>query len=199
MNKQILDGTTGTLRTLVDGTVRLQINIEPNNSQKAMEYFGKPGTGIALAVLTDETNQAILQKETTDSWQRDLYQSSFFRKPEVWKAIGTDKEFLIWTRLQPCVICKSEPAEAAHVRRIANGAGMGIKPPYSAIPLCHEHHRLQHEKGESEIGGKEQADKWRIQYVQRWAWESLKKQLGFKSWSDMHRADFDTWRLRNDL
>lgn len=40
------------------------------------------------------------------------------------------------------------PIEAAHVR-LGSGAGMGEKPSdWRAVPLCKEHHQLQHTQGE---------------------------------------------------
>lgn len=38
--------------------------------------------------------------------------------------------------------------EYAHVRRVSNGSGMGIKPEYSGVPLTHKEHALQHLQGE---------------------------------------------------
>ena len=37
---------------------------------------------------------------------------------------------------------------------------------------------LQHQQGESALGGKECFDKRRIENVSRWLWEALKAQLG---------------------
>lgn len=85
-----------------------------------------------------------------------LRQSGFFRSPAVWRAVGTDKDYLEWLKTQECAAkhlggCEGDIV-AAHVRRISNGSGVGIKPKeFSAIPLCHRHHMLQHQKGESEF------------------------------------------------
>jgi hypothetical protein len=64
---------------------------------------------------------------------------------------------------------------AAHVRRIADGAGVGIKPPYSAIPLCHFHHSIQHAKGETALWPRETWDLYRLQAVEDWAWGKLRE------------------------
>lgn len=58
--------------------------------------------------------------------------------------------------------------EAAHVRMVEFGAGTGIKPEYFAIPLTHEEHRIQHEKGYSELAP---VDWWQdkaIEYLTMW-------------------------------
>lgn len=85
-----------------------------------------------------------------------LYKHAFFDAPPVLAAIGTDKEFLAWVRMQRCARTgaldhntNNENGETrtecdpAHYRSIEDGAGVGIKPPYSAIPLVHAWHHAQ--------------------------------------------------------
>lgn len=57
-----------------------------------------------------------------------------------------DQAYLEWLRGQPCIVCWRTPSEAAHVRLNGRG-GMGMKPLFSAVPLCHQHHHQQHTKG----------------------------------------------------
>ena len=65
-----------------------------------------------------------------------------------------DPVYLTLVRQCPCLYCGLEPAgEAAHVRRQSGvhnkRGGMGKKPADRwALPLCHEHHMLQHQIGE---------------------------------------------------
>lgn len=70
-----------------------------------------------------------------------------------------DKKFLKWLSFQPsCLdgdfnqwddgIGRNIPA---HVRRVNRGSGMGLKPQFSAVPLTHEQHMIQHQCGESEV------------------------------------------------
>lgn len=59
---------------------------------------------------------------------------------------------LKWVRGHQCA-CEGEycggKIEAAHVRNGTDG-GMGVKPSDCyAVPLCSEHHRKQHERGET--------------------------------------------------
>lgn len=66
---------------------------------------------------------------------------------------GTDIQFLSWVSYQPSVIDgeylphfdnKGFPRNiACHVRRLRSGAGMGIKPPFSAVPMTDVQHRIQ--------------------------------------------------------
>jgi len=75
------------------------------------------------------------------------------------RAKGSDKEFLDFIRRQPSAYSGrfSEYLEdgtgrcvAAHVRRASN-SGTGMKPKYSAIPLCDDEHRLTHQRGEQAL------------------------------------------------
>lgn len=47
-------GATGTIKTLADGTFRVQIDIDPRFAQEAFRLFGAPGTPVALARITSE-------------------------------------------------------------------------------------------------------------------------------------------------
>jgi len=185
-----------TLKTLIDGTVRVNIDVEPAYREAAMRLLGEPGVGIAVARLTLDATQQQLQQQTSAPYSQQakaLRLSAFFRTPVVWRAVGSDSDYLAWLRLQKCAYCHAEPAEAAHVRRVANGAGTGIKPPYSAIPLCREHHALQHTKGESALGGSAWFDKMRIDYVVKWGWETLKHTLGYDSWAEVSPEELKRW------
>ena len=65
-----------------------------------------------------------------------------------------DPDYLARIRQCPCLYCSVEPAgQAAHVRRQSGvhnkRGGMGKKPADKwALPLCFEHHMLQHRLGE---------------------------------------------------
>lgn len=92
------------------------------------------------------------------------------------KAKGTDEEYLEWLRTMPSAtlgeygeyVNGEGRNEAAHVRRVADGAGIAEKPPYSAIPLTAEEHNLQHQKGESVIAPKEWWEKQACIYLASW-------------------------------
>lgn len=125
-----------------------------------------------------------------------LWKSGFFRMPAVWSVVGTDEEYAAWVRRQDCCI-KSEPhggdVVAAHVERINTGSGKGIKSSYAVIPVCDSHHRLQHQKGESAVGGKEFYDAQRIRYVHRWCWEMVAQRLGYSGISWIPPAELVRW------
>ena len=57
------------------------------------------------------------------------------------------RNHLMFVASQPCLICRREDVQAAHIR--FSGAGMGMKPcDIFTTPLCIEHHREQHTKNE---------------------------------------------------
>lgn len=127
----------------------------------------------------------------------ELYKHGFFFNPKVLAALGTDDEFLVWLKTHPCAATHLGDCEGdvvpAHVRRIAGGAGTGIKPPYSAIPMCHKHHMLQHQKGESAFGGKEVFDQKLANYKNEWAHTKLRELFRVEHLSEVSIEAFRAW------
>lgn len=139
------------------------------------------------------------QKKPYGEYARELHRLGWWWQPGVLEAIGTDQDFLVWVRQQPCAMTgeydRNEDAhgneikrcEAAHVRRIANGAGTAEKPPFAAIPLVHYWHAQQtiHGEGVFAAGDREAGRKWmdaqRQKYVIAWASETLARALGAES------------------
>lgn len=193
------------ITTMADGTPRVVLDLDCPLSEAA-KLFGAPGAAVAIARLTPAAAQESAQAATVEraspygKQAAALYRCGFFSAPAVRRAIGTDAEFLAWLRRQPCAVCKRPaPSEAAHVRRIAAGAGVGIKPEYSAIPLCHEHHESQHQRGESSIGGKEAVDRMAADAVTKWAHAALIARLGYEHLSDIPPETLRAWAEHNEL
>lgn len=213
--KQIIAGTVTSSSNSQTGRRRISVSFdfaeyEQNKKEIFDSMFKELPVTIAVAVITNDAATEDMQPRETHPYGNEakiLKQSSFFRTPEVWRAIGTDKEYLEWLRHQPCCYCYlvkqkasyDNVSEAAHVRRIANGAGIAIKPEYSAIPFCHTHHKMQHDHGEVAVGGKEFVDKKRIEYVSKWAWETLKEQLGCEHWYDVMPEVLKLWALKHSV
>ena len=100
----------------------------------------------------------------------------------------SDKKYLEWLRTQPSCI-SGEYSEyvngqgmnpACHVRR-ANNSGTGYKPKFSAIPLTHKEHGIQHQYGEAALlntkpiktmdelhNAKEWFEKKATEYYEKW-------------------------------
>lgn len=182
------------LKEYEDGSLAVRIVIAPTDKQTFMRLLPDVNLPIFIARETMESAQKDLQDkvvQTYGGFARELMlHSDWMGNPKVWKEIGTDDEYLEWCRNQKCAHCSKSPEwemdtlvlnEAAHVRRVANGAGTAIKPPYSAIPLCSGCHKEQHRIGEDAIGGKDKVDKLRIEHVKRWVWESMRSIFGVES------------------
>lgn len=128
--------------------------------------------------------------------------SGFFRRPEVWRAIGTDAEFRQWLVTKSCAAPQpnhSGDVVAAHVRRIANGAGELLKPEYSAIPLCNRHHHDQHQMGETSIAPKAWFDEQRIIHLERWCWETLRALFRQDSMVNVNPIAVRDWAMQHGI
>lgn len=75
-----------------------------------------------------------------------------------------DSEYLDRIRKLPCLVCGRTPSEAAHIRYASAAAaktitGMGRKPDDRwTLPLCPEHHREQHKRGEFDYFAEKRID-----------------------------------------
>jgi hypothetical protein len=49
----VIEGSSVSVKTMSDGTLRISIDIEPANAQAAFALFGAPGRAVALAALKD--------------------------------------------------------------------------------------------------------------------------------------------------
>lgn len=168
--------------------------------------------GIAKEVGVDLDGEP---KHEHGDYARKLYRQNFFKHPDVWKACGTDAEFLDWIRRQPSCIDKSEAMiEACHVRRVKWGAGTGIKPPYCAIPMSHDQHHIQTVNGElaclkkylprkewTEESAKEQFEDWRWYYLTEFCKETIKSETHYsgKSLAEIPPAAIIKWGAGHNL
>lgn len=192
-----------TLKTrLQDGTFRFVVDVPEQYESIIGSIFIGLRMPVALARLTQEAAQQTAQQQASAIYGEEakaLRLSSFFRTPDVWRAIGSDAQFLEWLRGQPCAAAKLVGAPcagdvvAAHVRRVSEGAGTGIKPPYCAVPMCNNHHSLSHQHGDGVIGAREWWDQQRINNVQQWAWQALKKKLGYEHWNQVPPHVLSDW------
>lgn len=194
------------LKEYEDGSLAVRILIAPTDKQTFMKLLPDVNLPIFIARETLESAQNGLQEQTVQTYgefARELMlHSDWMGNPKVWQQIGTDEEYLAWCRAQKCAHCSKAPtwemdtfvsSEAAHVRRVANGAGTAIKPPYSAIPLCSGCHREQHRVGEDAIGGKDKVDKMRLDHVKRWVWEHMRHIFGVESMREAEPARVREW------
>ncbi len=136
---------------------------------------------------------------------RDLWRSGFFSMRRVQELVGTDMEFIEWLRTRKCAVDYEEcgpcggDVVAAHCRRISAGAGKGIKPEYSALPVCNTHHQIQHQKGEEAIGGREWMELTARRCAQEWAWNKWVADKGYSSMTFVAPAEVFRWASRYGL
>lgn len=214
INPSIISGAYVRMTTLADGTPRVVIDLDCG-LEMAGRMFVEPGVMVALARLTQEAATASVHARvphgTSDKQfgqqAKALRLSGFFRVPDVWRALGSDVEFRTWVQRQPSAfsgqfseyINNEGRCIAAHVRRVADGAGVNIKPEYSCIPLTDEEHKRQHQHGESALGDSEWWDKMRIKYVEAWAWQAMKKTLSAESMADIDPKTIRAWAEFHNL
>jgi hypothetical protein len=199
----VIQATTSGIKDLADGTLRISFDIDPRFAQEAYKLFGARGSSVAIAALSLQATTDLAQAETIQSandfgkYAEALYKCGWFLNPKVNEVLGTDSEFLEFIKSHPC--CGSDVNRhdgdivAAHVRRIADGAGTGMKPKYSAIPLCNNHHQLQHQQGESALGGKDWCDKQRARYLTDWCKNQIYAIFNVDSLAQIKKDDFTGW------
>jgi hypothetical protein len=196
MSEQVITGNVIEFEKRSDGIVYAQIAIDSEYSVKAEEIL----SGKRIPVVVARLNNEDVKKKSGPYGQyaRALVQSGFFRSPVLWNAVGTDGQYLTWLKKQRCAFTgeyghEDNPIVAAHVRRVSNGSGMGIKPPFSAIPLNNFHHQQQHLHGEDSINDSRWWNSQRIKYVERWAIERFRALI-----KDQFNVESLTW-LSPDL
>jgi len=188
MAEQVITGNVIQFEKKEDGIIYAQIAIDSEYSIKAEEIL----SGDRIPVVVARLNNEDVKKKSGPYGQyaKALVQSGFFRSPVLWNVVGSDVQYLTWLKKQRCAFTgeyghEDNPIVAAHVRRVSNGSGMGIKPPFSAIPLNNFHHQQQHLHGEDSINNESWWSTQRIKHVEKWALERfrylLKEQFGVES------------------
>ena len=211
--QSVIRATRGAiLKEYEDGSLAVRILIAPTDKQTFMRLLPDVNLPIFIARETQDSAQKGLQEATIQTYgefaQELRLHSNWMGNPDVWRHLGADDEYLEWCRNQKCAHCSRAPDwemdtlvlnEAAHVRRVANGAGTAIKPPYSAITLCSGCHRDQHQFGEDAIGGKDKVDQLRLASVKRWAWERQRAIFGVESMREVSPAKVLAWAQHRGL
>lgn len=187
--------------SLRDGTLRIQIDVQPADSKKATNTFCVVDGLVAIVGLNDD--KAPQKEGKYSDFARDLFKDGFFRNSKVWLAAGTDAEYLAWLRLQDCSAKSPDHSGSivpAHVRRVHLGAGTSIKPEYAAIAMCHHHHQMQHQHGESSVdvrGGS--WEKCLVKSLEVWSSSVIKEKLGYASWRDVPPEELNKWKSEHGL
>src|SRR3990167_4959445 len=221
--------TRRTARELVDGTLAVTIHIEPMWRRSFMDLFPDIDMAGAMTPLTNEAavqahqDKCVPEKPPAPYGKeaQALWQAGFFYNKHVWKALGTDKEYLAWViKLQPSCISGeyseyhedgSKYCIPCHVRR-AGESGTAYQGEYAAVPMTNEEHKTQSEFGEAPClhnhgilyqatveAAMEWFDKKRMQYVSHWASERLKEVLGHDHLNEISPEEIRLWAEENNL
>lgn len=195
-----ISATTRQVKTMADGTLRLTIDIEPNDAAQAFTLFGQPSVAVAIARLTQQAAQQDARRKAAKPYgeaYKALYLHGWFYSRDVAEALGTDAEYQDWVRTQPSAYSggcdwdcdKGEPrCEYAHVRR-ARDSGTGYKPKFSGIPLTHAEHHIQHQHGESALEGLDM-EKKAGEYLAKWIKIKLYQLFGVQSLGEVEPRKF---------
>lgn len=186
-------------KTMADGGLRITVDLPTTESKHFHDLFPEVHCQVAVARMNPVAMSQAIDSNPQDYGQyaKALRLSSFFGIPEVWEAVGSDNQFLDFVRTQKCIARSGTPCDgpiqAAHVWRLRDGFGKGIKGPYAAVPLCALHHKLQHANGEDAIGGREYMEQMRYDTVRRWIWDEIKDAVGVASMRDADPAKVLAW------
>lgn len=205
--------------------IKFELTQDQSESDPLDKFRGLKGQCFDLVIDPSENQETRKPKKVKGEYGKfaqALKLSSFFRTPQVWEKLGTDKEFREWIQQQKSCISGnySEVVNgegrciAAHVRR-SNNSGVAHKPEYACVPLTDPEHQLQHATGEahclysflpekqkepfSEQEAKAWFDKQRIKYVSQWAWERAKFYMGIDSMSQVPPENIWIWAKTNDI
>jgi len=104
----VIEATSGTYRSRVDGTLVLQVEIEPRHASAALALFGMPGQPMALAALKTGAPAAESppesKKERNPSALGPMAQWLVMRckEPEFqqWIGAGGERETADWIKFQ---------------------------------------------------------------------------------------------------
>lgn len=187
-------------KTMADGGLRITVDLPTTESKHFHDLFPEVHCQVAVARMNPVAMSDALEKQPLQDYgqyAKALRLSAFFGIPEVWEAVGSDEQFLAFVRTQKCIARSGTPCDgpiqAAHVWRLRDDFGKGIKGPYAAVPLCALHHRLQHANSEDAIGGREYMEQMRYETVRRWIWAEIKDAVGVASMRDAEPAKVLAW------
>lgn len=209
-----IQATVSKFMSLADGTLRLQVDVHQTDTAAALSLLCEVGRTVALAALDAAPEEELPEgpqyaesecDNNAGKLMQKLYQAGWFHAPKVLEALGKDAMFLQWVRGQPtCWRCdapglEDNPIVAAHYRKVADGAGTGIKPPYSAISLCKNCHDEQHQHGYSNLA----PEHWWAEKVakarQEWGHERMRTIFSTTSMTAVPAKWVVEWALEHEL
>jgi hypothetical protein len=87
----VIEAAAMRCRTMADGSLRIEVEVEPRNAQAAFALFGAPGRAVALAALKDGagavTEIPVSEKPKGGEWAK--LAGMWCADPDFWKWVGS--------------------------------------------------------------------------------------------------------------
>jgi hypothetical protein len=130
---QVISGTRRAMKEMADGTLRVQIDIDPKFRSAFFAAFGQIDMPVAIAPLVADFEQRALEAEKTEDGYGQhyavLYKSGWFHNPKVVAAFEVDME---WSSAERIEAIKQIIYEAFGVESLTDLA------PVRFIPWCQD-------------------------------------------------------------
>lgn len=207
--------------------MKLEFPMLDDESYSTIQFLKEQDEPITLFMFQGEILiEEKQEKGPHGKFAAQLFRSQLFKMPEFWRLVGSEDSYERWLRQQKCAVTGRthkdpdtgiEKCEVAHVRSVNWGAGIAKKPAYFAIPLHHDQHEMQHNKGmgylwrSAHYGNRYLAPElgfpvhsemdaikgWFVhlahKYIKLWIKYSIKKHLGVRSLSDVSEEMFEKY------
>ena len=211
-------GTRRTVRELSDGTIRLQVDIEPRHRKDFFELLGEIDMPIAIAPLDPKVLKPDLPaEEVSNPLERGfrtlaqrMHINGYFRNPKFWRALHTSGIYTLnchkqWIESQDCIMqgvlnspCHGDVVLHHCASAAIPAAGAGLQPEHPnkvphwyGVPLCHEHHRNWLHQGGATREDKEQLQTYAVGLMSAQAKVAMKKYLGLDSLASLNQELLD--------
>ncbi|MER2511148.1 MAG: hypothetical protein ABTQ25_01775 [Nitrosomonas ureae] len=151
-----VSGTRRSMKELVDGTIRVQIDIDPMYREVFFRLFGQIDMPVAIAPIQlnrkPEAQTTEIISKNPNRLAQAMHLDGYFRNPKLWigmeiAEVYTQDDHKKYVETLPCcgtkfakhINCDGDVV-GHHVKTSAN-SGVGIKPlHWYLVPLCHNHH-----------------------------------------------------------
>ncbi|MBY0475435.1 MAG: hypothetical protein K2Q13_10315 [Nitrosomonas sp.] len=152
-----VSGTRRSMKELVDGTIRVQIDIDPMYREEFFRLFGQIDMPVAIAPIRVNRYPEVREAEsgstkTPNRLAQAMHLDGYFRNSKLWTGMEiaefyTQNDHKRYVETLPCcgtkfakhIECNGDVV-GHHVKTSAN-SGVGIKPlHWYLVPLCHNHH-----------------------------------------------------------
>ena len=207
-------GTRRTVRELSDGTIRLQIDIEPRHRRDFFDLLGEIDMPVAIAPLDPSKMRPRVSQQDNPlergfrSLAQRMHINGYFNNPKFWRAMHVSGIYTLathkaWVESQPCVMqgvgaCSGDIVLHHCTSAAIPAAGAELQPDHPnkvphwyGVPVCHEHHRNWIHQGGATREDKEHLLHYAVQLIGEQTKAAMKKHIGITTLADL---DEDTLR-----